>query len=174
MPPIRPCNLSTGSCRGGFFAKKQVFSTNIGGKLPYGKPYIFLPCYRFRKAKGVTEIGRQSSGSKHRTAEFGWQTSGDRQSGGRHHIGRHRTADIRSQKSDNRNHIGRQIPAAGVHEGICSPMRHSSKMHVVFRRGARGYVPLRCKTVPTARKATQLTIPASVENRRSTVSFSSG
>ena len=63
-----------------FSQKNKFFSTNIGGKSPYGKPYIFLPCYRFRKAKGVTEIGRQSSGSKHRTAgitsaDIGRQTS---------------------------------------------------------------------------------------------------
>ena len=58
-----------------FSQKNKFFPTNIGGKSPYGKPYIFLPCYRFRKAKGVTEIGRQTIGrqtsdSRNRTTEI--------------------------------------------------------------------------------------------------------
>ena len=72
---------------GADFSQKTSFFRQISGENRLTGSRIFS----FRvtasgKQRGVTEIGRQSSGSKHRTAEFGWQTSGDRQSGDRHQI----------------------------------------------------------------------------------------
>ena len=96
MPPIRPCNLSTGSCRGGFFAKKQVFSDKYRGKIALREAVYFPSVLPLPESKGgdrnrTTIIRQQTSDSRIRMANIGRQTIGRQTSDSRN-----RTTEITS------------------------------------------------------------------------------